>query len=165
MVEGARSGATKAVDRLIGIAHREHVGLFAHQQARQLDLRDVGILKFVDQHKARALASPLQVGGVLLVPQQRDGARDHVAVGSEIFRSQQLFDIAKDARDLAATAQHFLIGHQARVFGAPHPRQRNLFALQLRHISVVVVGRAQFVVTTFEEIDQVHRGILREWQP
>ena len=35
-----------------------------------------------------------------------------------------------------------------------HARQRNLLALQLRHVGVIVVGRAQLVVTALEEADQ-----------
>ena len=161
MVEGARSGAAETVDRLIGIAHRKHIGLTAHQQSRQLDLRDVGILKFVDQHKACALLSARQVGCVAPLAQQRDGTGDDVAVGTKIFARQQLLGVTEDARDLATPAQHFLLGHRLGIFGVPHARQRNLLALQLRDISVVVVGRAQFVVATLEETGQALEEFAR----
>src|ERR1019366_186382 len=146
--------AAEAVDRLVRIADGKHIGLVSHEQAGQLDLGDVGILKLVDQHETRTLLSARQVGGVLLIAQQRYGAGDDVAVGAEVLRRQQIFGIAKDPRDLVATAEYFVIRHRLGIFCAPDARQRKLFALQLRYVGVIVVGRAQLVVAALEETNQ-----------
>ena len=63
VVECTRSCAAEAIDCLVGIAHGKHAGLLTRQQASQFNLRDVGILELVDQHKARASSRTFQVGG------------------------------------------------------------------------------------------------------
>ncbi len=52
LIEGAAGGSAKLVDGLVGIADGENVRFLSRQQAGELDLRDVGILKLVDQDEA-----------------------------------------------------------------------------------------------------------------
>ena len=73
-----RAGCSaKTVDGLIGVSDAEDVAVSSGQQRQNLDLREVGILKFVDQNeaaRARSAASSFSSFAKQLV-----GARDHVA--------------------------------------------------------------------------------------
>ena len=60
--EGRARGTTKPVDSLIGIAHREHTATLPRKRGENLDLREVGILKFVHQDETGTLAFLLEQG-------------------------------------------------------------------------------------------------------
>src|SRR5579859_1263694 len=51
--EGAARGAAETKDGLVRIAHGKNILLFPTQQRSEFDLRDVGILKLVDQDETR----------------------------------------------------------------------------------------------------------------
>ena len=163
LVERSAGGATETIDRLIGIADREYVGLFAGQQPGKLNLGDVRVLELVDQNEASMFLRALQHR--LTAAEQVDRARDDVAEGSQTFLLQQVFDIMEDPRDLAAALEHFFVGHGRGVFRLPHARQRNLSALQTPDIGVVVVRGAQLVVATAKELQQMLEKLSRIGTP
>jgi hypothetical protein len=54
-LKASKRGPAKAVDGLVVVADRENVSRLARQQLQQSQLRDVGVLKFVDEDIAIAL--------------------------------------------------------------------------------------------------------------
>ena len=58
--KGSTGSSTKAVDTLIGIADCEDVLIRASQLLKNFKLREVGVLKFVDENKAGAGARPFE---------------------------------------------------------------------------------------------------------
>ena len=129
------------------------------EQAGQLDLRDVGVLELVDEDEARMPLRALQHR--LAADQHIDGARHDVAEGAEAFLLQHVFRITKGARHFAAAAKYLIVGTWRRILRLAHARQRDLAALDLRDEGVVVAGRAQLVVTTAEELEQVVEELSR----
>ena len=65
--EGLARGAPKPVDRLIGIAHREQIPFVTGKTGEDLDLGEVGILKFIGQDEASPAPRLGQDGVVICV--------------------------------------------------------------------------------------------------
>src|SRR5262249_28240999 len=79
LLEGAARCPAKTIDGLVRIAYREDVLLVACQQLPELDLADVGILKFINENEARTLAFLLEQ--LRITAQQIDCMHDHVTEG------------------------------------------------------------------------------------
>ena len=94
------------IDGLIGIADGKNVGLVPGQQISQLDLPQIGVLKFVDQQEAGAALFALPPLGVRA--QQQHRVADHVPKGAQPLSAQQIFHGAKSGGDLAAALDGFI---------------------------------------------------------
>ncbi len=143
--------STKAIDGLIGIADAEDVRLGSRQRRENLDLREVGILKFVDQNEADARA--LRSQHLFVARQQLVGPRDHVAECAQIFFAQPALGGGKDAGNFLAASDH--LGIAQLIFRFRNPGNRRFAALQPRNVLRVPFGRNQFVVTPAEEAQQI----------
>ena len=75
-VEAGRIGATKAVDRLVGVADRAQVAVGRRQQGQQPVLLLVDILEFVDRDPPPAAA--IELGDVRIRHQDADRKRDEI---------------------------------------------------------------------------------------
>ena len=141
-VEGCAGCAAEAVDSLIGVAHAENVSVGAPEQGQNIDLGEVGVLKFVNQDEAGAIALRCQNGGIA----REHGVcpRNHVGERAQIFFPQPLFRSGIDARDFLAAGDDFLVGQL--LFGFGHPRNLRFAALQAGNILRVLFRRDQFVV-------------------
>jgi len=82
VIEGSGGRSAKAVDGLIGVANGEDVLFGSGEETGETDLRDVGVLEFVDEDKAGAALLFGENRGI--GAEQADGARDHVSEGAEI---------------------------------------------------------------------------------
>ena len=69
--------ATKAVNGLIRVANGEDVRFGSRQRRQNLDLREVGILKFVHQNEAGARSFGSQQ--FFVAPEQFVSPRNHMA--------------------------------------------------------------------------------------
>ena len=94
--------ATKPVDGLIGISDAEDVRFGSRQRRKNLDLREVGILKFVDQDETGAGALSSQQ--LLVAGEQLVGTRDHVAERAQIFFAQPALSGGEDTGNFLAAS-------------------------------------------------------------
>src|SRR5580704_19396670 len=99
--------APKSINSLIGIADGKYIAFLARQFLKNLDLGDIGILKFVDKNESRAFSFRRKRGFVLM--KQRMSMRDHVAKSAQIFLAQHLFDRGEDAGNFPASSQHLFV--------------------------------------------------------
>src|SRR5712675_185911 len=97
-LKAAERSAAKAVDGLIVVADRENILGIIDQQLQQAKLRDVGVLKFVNENVAKAILQLGAEGGVAL--QQTDCSGDQGSEGRALLFAQQLFAGAVGASDL-----------------------------------------------------------------
>ncbi len=149
--EGRAGCSAKAIDGLVGIADGEDVSVRAGQAGQNLDLGEVGVLKFVGQDEAGAGTRLGQ--NIFIAMQQGMRARDHVAEGAEILFLQPALHGGEDAGDLAAAAQN--LGILEDVLGFHDARHGNFAAFQALDVSRVFFGRDQFVVAAADELQQV----------
>src|SRR5437870_2539261 len=149
--EGGAGGATKTVNGLIRIAYGENVSLVARELPKNLDLREVGVLEFVNQDEAGPGA--LAQHEFWIGQEEFIGARDHVAEGAEVLFSQHPFYRGEYRRDLTAAAQHFLIRNL--IFRLSNPRDGQLASAELGDIIRVLVRAHQFVLTAPHEVQKV----------
>src|SRR5256885_9954301 len=89
------------IDGLIRIADGENVAIGSGQQVSQLDLTEIGILKFVNQQKSRTPL--LALSQLCLAAQQPDGVADHVPKRAQTLAAQQIFYGAESRGDFAAS--------------------------------------------------------------
>ena len=61
--QAAHVGAAEAVDRLVGVAHRDEGGLRAHERAQQRHLQRVGVLVLVDVDRPELPRSRAETAG------------------------------------------------------------------------------------------------------
>ena len=105
-IKGRTRCAAKLIDRLIGIADGKNVGLVPGQQISQLDLPQIGILKFVNQQEAGAALFALPPLGVRA--QQPHRVADHVPKGAQPLSAQQIFHRMESRGNLAAALDGFI---------------------------------------------------------
>jgi hypothetical protein len=109
--EEMKSGAgraTETVDGLIGITDGKDVGLGAGERRQNFDLREVGVLKFVDQDEAGAGAFLRQQ--FFVAGEQFVGPGDHVAERTVIVFAQPALGGGEDAGNFLAASDYFFVG-------------------------------------------------------
>src|ERR1700756_2987298 len=120
---------------------------------QHIDLREIGILKFVDQNKSSAGALTFEQSRIC--SQQLAGAQNLVPEGPQVPFTKHALDSFKDERDFAATAERFLFGKTVCVFRLADAGRRNFTALDALHILRVLLRPDQFIVTAANEIEKV----------
>ena len=119
-VEVFRIGAAPGIDALVVVAHAGQAAARAGEVFQQAVLRAVGILAFVHQQVADALAPGR--GQVRIVFQQHQGQPDQIVEIHRVERAQALLVARIQGRSLALAqaARRFLrlLGRQAFVLGA-----------------------------------------------
>jgi hypothetical protein len=81
----AHFGAAPAVDRLIVVAHHEHVAV-APEQAHQLVLGPVGVLELVDQHELEPVPPAAEALGML--PEEPERMEHQVVEVHRVLRAE-----------------------------------------------------------------------------
>src|SRR5262249_37191938 len=104
-LEAAERRSAKAVDRLVVVADRDDVARPGGQQLEQPQLRDVGILKFVDQDVPVACLQAFAQHRVAL--QQFHGLDDQSVQGSDLLSAEQVFPGPIGPRNLQLSLQLF----------------------------------------------------------
>ena len=98
-------GAAEGVDRLIVVAHREHRGIRAGEQAQPLVLQHVGVLELVDEDvrepAAIVLAQAFMPGQKLEVAQQQFRKIDDTLALARLLVERVVLDLA---------AREFVVG-------------------------------------------------------
>src|SRR6266404_2096272 len=150
-LEAAEGGAAEAVDGLVVVAHGENIFRGVDQQFQQPQLRDVGVLKFVNQDVAIAVLQRGAQMGVALEHRHRAG--DQRAERRALFLAQQFLAGAVGARDLLFAGHGFLaFGERVRV----EPRA---LRLQLRgeFVGVMLVSLAgnQLVLAARKKLHEI----------
>ena len=149
--EAAEGRAAKPVDRLVMVADRDDIAVAAREQPEQLELRDIRVLKFVDEDVAVLRAHALEQFGVGL--QQFNGLQQLRAEGVQVALAQQPLAHAVDARQLLLLGQLFF-GDGACV-GLERGFLRLVFAALLVDVLLVVVGRDELVLAAREKCLEV----------
>ncbi len=108
--------AAPAIDGLVVVPHHAQVAAAVGQQAGQLVLHRVGILKLIHQHVAKTLLPASQ--DIFFVAQQMHGEHDQVAEVEGIGEPQPLLVEVVDPHQLLAAkiVPVTLLGQQAAVF-------------------------------------------------
>src|SRR6266851_10259588 len=119
MERGAGSPA-KAVDSLIGIANAENVRFGSREGGQNLDLCEVGVLKFVHKNKGEAGSLPRQ--SIFVAGQQIVGARNHVAERAQILFAKPDLRGGKYPGNFLAASYHLVVAQL--VPGLRNPRNR-----------------------------------------
>ena len=78
--EAAEGGATEAIDGLIVVANNDDVARFRAQEMQQFELRDIGVLKFIDQDVRVSILKLAAALGVLF--KKGDGFGDQAVQGN-----------------------------------------------------------------------------------
>src|SRR5580704_836522 len=150
--EAAERRAAKTVNGLAMVAHHNKVGPLASEQPEKFELRDVGVLKLVDQNVPVARAQRLNQRVVRA--EMLDGIHDLRAE-----RKQLAF--AKEKIAGSVGTRNFLNFGDFFVADAPFPLilHRAADALKifryLRGIALVVVWRDQFILAAREKLHEV----------
>ena len=84
---------------------------------------------------------------------------DHVAESSQVIFPQHSFHRSKYAGDLAATSQHFFVGHIVRVLRPGYTRNGQFPAFESLNVFLVFLGADQFVMTMPHELEQVFQEL------
>ena len=143
--------SAKTVDGLIGIADGKDVSFRASQAGENLDLGEVGVLKFVGENETGL--RPRFGQNRFVVVQQCMRSRDHVAEGTEILFLQPALHRREHAGDLAAAAQNLLVLECD--FRLHNTWDRDFLAFEAIHVLGVFFRRDQFVVTAADKIEQI----------
>ena len=114
--------SAESIDRLIRVSHREYVAFTPRQLLQNSDLREICILKFIDQNETRALTFPSQQFGVAC--EQCMSTRDHVAERTQVLVAEHRFDRCEDIVDLAAALDYLCIPETLRILRFTNPRDR-----------------------------------------
>src|SRR5262249_10346010 len=96
VAEHARIGAGPGVDRLLVVAHREHVLVVVRQRAHDPVLYRVQVLEFVDEDDVPTRAN----GGTVLRPLEQLGGLDHQRVEVDDLANLEKMLIALEQREL-----------------------------------------------------------------
>ena len=142
--EASERGAPEAVDRLGIIAHGHDIAMAAGQPPQQLDLRDIGVLEFVHEDVAEALAKLR--GELRIGVQGMHGVEQLHAKGQQVAVAQQPVARAIGPRDLALL-RDYGFAHATFVLGQHRPLVF-VSAFERGDIALVVVGRDQLVLAT-----------------
>ncbi len=159
-LEAAERRAAESVDGLIVVAHDQDVARFGREQMQQLQLRDVGILKFIHQDMFVAFLQFCAQARIFF--QQRDRFGDQFVQGHGVLRAQQLFAGTIDTRNL------LLLRHLLRSLLEGVLVEQGALRLELRgqavHIPLVILARHQLILAAREELDEVAQELpgLRE---
>src|SRR5882762_7125633 len=119
-LKASKRRAAKAVDGLIVVADRENILGIIDQQLQQAELRDVGVLKFVNENITKAILQRGAEGGVAL--QQSDCSGDQSSEGRALLFAQEFFAGAVGTGDFLFARYGFLafgerIGIELGAFG------------------------------------------------
>src|SRR5882762_4237384 len=119
-LKASKRSAAKAVDGLIVVADRENILGIIDQKLQQAELRDVGVLKFVNENVAKAILQRGAEGGVAL--QQTDCSGDQSSEGRALLFAQQLFASTVGASNLLFAGHGFFalrerVGIELGAFG------------------------------------------------
>ena len=93
--ERSTGRATKAIDCLIRISHREKYFAFAGQLSEDLDLSKIDVLEFVGEDEPGTPAFAIKKFRIPL--QHRMGVSNHVAERAEVILAQHALDRGKHA--------------------------------------------------------------------
>ena len=143
------------------IADHDQVGALAAQQPEQFELRDVGVLEFIDQDVAVARAQRFAQGGIVAEP--HDGVHDLRSERQQLAVAQQEVARAIGPRDFQKLGD-FLVADGALVFGHRAADAAKTFRLLVR-IPLVIIRRDQFILAAREKIHEVAQELSRLGQP
>src|SRR6267154_4650048 len=104
-LKASKRRTAKAVDGLIVVADRENILGIIDQQLQQLELGDVGVLKFVNENVTKAILQRGAEGGVAL--QQTDCSGDQSSERRAFLFAQQLFAGTVGTSNLLFTGHGF----------------------------------------------------------
>ncbi len=133
------------------IADHDQVGALAAELPEKFELRDVGVLEFVDQDVAVARAQGVAQG--VIVAEAHDGVHDLRAEGQQLAVAQQQVAGAVGARDFQQLGD-FLVADGAFGFVQRAADAAKAFRL-LVGIALVIVRGNQFVLAAREKIHEV----------
>src|SRR5712671_5020480 len=149
-LKAAERSAAKAIDGLIVVADREYILGIIDQQLQHAELRDVGVLKFVNENVTKAILQRGAKGGVAL--QQTDCSGDQSSEGRALLFAQQLFAGAVGASDL------LFAGHGFFAFREGICVELGTLGLKLRgelvDVSLIIITGNQLVLATREKLDK-----------
>src|ERR1700693_1551798 len=97
--------AAKAIDGLIRISNGEDVCFGSGQRCENLDLREVGVLKFVDENEGGA--GSLRGEQLFVGRKQFVRPYDHVAERTQIFFPEPALGCGEDAGNFLTAGDYF----------------------------------------------------------
>src|SRR5258707_2654191 len=150
-LEASKRRTAKAVDGLIVVADRENILGIIDQQLQQAELRDVGVLKFVNENVTKAILQRGAEGGVAL--QQTDCSGDQSSEGRALLFAQQLFAGAVGASNLLF-AGHGLFALRERICVELGALGLKLCG-ELVDVSLIIVTRDQLILAAREKLHEI----------
>ena len=150
-LEAPEGRPAKSVNRLVVVPDHKNVPWLRREQAQQLDLRDVRVLKFIHQDVPEPLPQPLAQFPIL--PQQLHRLRDQSVQRYRILLPEQVLARSVRPRNLLLPRRLFR-ALEKRVF----IERRSLRLEPCRQpvrVSLVLFARDQLVLTSREKLDEV----------
>src|SRR6202171_3325203 len=143
------------------IAHHNDVGAVATQQPQQLELRDVRILKFVDEDVAVARAESFPKRVVLAKP--RDGVHDLRSKRQQLALADQEIACAIRSSDFLKLGD-FHVANAAFIFGHCAANAPEIPGL-LVGVPLIIVRRDEFILATRKKIHKIAEKLSRLGEP
>src|SRR5712675_1261757 len=150
-LKAAERRTAETIDGLIVVADRENILGIIDQQLQQSELRDVGVLKFVNENVAKAILQRGAKGGVAL--QQTDCSGDQSSEGRALLFPQQLFASTVGASNLLFAGHGFFafrerVGIEVGTLGLK-------LCGELVDVSLIIVTRDQLILAAREKLHEI----------
>src|SRR5579862_7566252 len=155
--EGCAGSAAEAIDGLIGIADGEDIAFFASESLHDLDLCEVGILKFVKEDKARR--PPLVGKNRAVVLQQIEGASNLLGERAYVPLLQHTFHSGENPRDLLTAAVNVSLAKSLHIFRFADPGDGHFAATHLADEFRIFRGSDQLILATAHEVEEIEKKL------